>query len=78
MKMRRKGLQMRRKISLKKQRKTTECLMQRKIEKLQRIVPECNKMDIEIETVFQKTATYIFFLECQVNVLKNLCDLYEI
>ncbi|PIA46097.1 hypothetical protein AQUCO_01600396v1 [Aquilegia coerulea] len=66
MNMRRKGLHMRRKISLKKQRKTTESLMQRKMKQLQRIVPECNKMDdIEIDTVFQKTATYIFFLECQ-------------
>ncbi|OMP08066.1 hypothetical protein COLO4_06805 [Corchorus olitorius] len=51
--------------------------VERKLEELQRILPDaCN--EINMDTLFQMTADYIFLLEAKVSLLQNLSTFYGV
>ncbi|KAF8392959.1 hypothetical protein HHK36_021199 [Tetracentron sinense] len=63
-------------ISIIKKRKASGSSAQKKLKKLQSIVPGCKEID-STETLFLKTADYIFLLQSQA-FLHNVRDSYEV
>ncbi|KAL6331518.1 hypothetical protein AAG906_011458 [Vitis piasezkii] len=50
--------------------------LQRKLRQLQKIIPGSDDMDVD--SLFQTTASYIFLLESQVSFLRKLSSFYGI
>ncbi|XWS73167.1 hypothetical protein CRYUN_Cryun02cG0102500 [Craigia yunnanensis] len=51
--------------------------MERKLKQLQRMLP-VGCPENNMETLFQRTASYIFLLEAKVSLLQNLSTLYGV
>ncbi|XWS16927.1 hypothetical protein CRYUN_Cryun33cG0023700 [Craigia yunnanensis] len=57
----------------------TRTSIERKLQQLQRMLPAgCTCTEINMETLFQRTAEYIFLLEAKVSLLHNLSTFYGI
>nr|DAD45557.1 TPA_asm: hypothetical protein HUJ06_003787 [Nelumbo nucifera] len=55
-------------------RKTIRSPIERKLKKLESIVPGCKELDVD--ALFRETLNYILVLEFQVSVLTSLHNLY--
>ena len=51
--------------------------IERKLRQLQRMLPD-GCPEIDMETLFQRTAEYIFLLEAKVSLLQNLSTFYGV
>lgn len=51
--------------------------MEKKLKQLKRLIPGGNEVE-NAETLFQKTANYIFLLEWQVSALRTISSLYGV
>ncbi|XVF47805.1 hypothetical protein PTKIN_Ptkin03bG0140500 [Pterospermum kingtungense] len=54
---------------------------ERKLQQLQRMLPAgaaCPCPEINMETLFQRTADYIFLLEVKLSLLRNLSTFYGV
>lgn len=60
--------------TVKKKQKLVRSSTQRKLDKLRKIIPGCEEVDIE--TLFQKTLEEILELEMQVDMLKTILKLH--
>ncbi|XVE98672.1 hypothetical protein REPUB_Repub03eG0127600 [Reevesia pubescens] len=56
---------------------TLRTSIERKLQQLQRLLP-AGCPEINMETLFQRTADYIFLLEAKVSLLQNLSTLYGV
>nr|DAD27569.1 TPA_asm: hypothetical protein HUJ06_029037 [Nelumbo nucifera] len=56
--------------------KKPKCAIQHKLDKLRRIIPGGQKMDVE--TLFRLTIQQILMLQLKVNVLQRLSELYGV
>lgn len=57
-----------------REHKCNKSLVMKKIKKLMKIIPGCGGSGVD--TLLRRTAEYILVLEMQVNVLKNLSNIY--
>eukprot|EP00261_Vitis_vinifera_P024391 XP_010656649.1 PREDICTED: uncharacterized protein LOC104880716 [Vitis vinifera] len=62
--------------TVKTKQKLIRSSTQRKIDKLRKIIPGCEEVDVE--TLFQKTMEEILELKMQVDILKRLSKLHGV